>query len=382
MTSIAFYVSGHGYGHATRVEEVIRQLSRLTDKLRCCVRTSAPPNVFEADVAQRRHVEHVEIDAGVVEDDVLHVNGEATLDAAEALLRKRPDITRREAAFVRDEGIGLVIADVPWMAGYVAEAAGVPCVALANFTWDWIYEPYVADTGRGESVLRAVREGYAKMDCVLRLPLSAPMSAFKGAVDVPLVARRSELEPAEVHCRLGIEEPNARAMILVALRGGTQPHQLARVAACMSDCVFVTIGPSPPGCPRNVYAAGLGQGVRFVDLVRAADVVISKLGYSTAAECIAHETAVVFPTRYGFREDSFLPAAVAQHTRAVEMGIEAFRRGEWSDAIERVLALPVPRVSVGLDGARVCAERIVSMSNRLDVAGVDLGRHRFGDKIN
>ena len=37
------------------------------------------------------------------------------------------------------------MADIPFLAGDIAAAAGIPIIAITNFTWDWIYEPYFND---------------------------------------------------------------------------------------------------------------------------------------------------------------------------------------------------------------------------------------------
>ena len=57
------------------------------------------------------------------------------------------DFDRRvaiEAELVRGVRADLVVGDIPPFACTAAERAGVPSLAIANFTWDWIYSIYSA----------------------------------------------------------------------------------------------------------------------------------------------------------------------------------------------------------------------------------------------
>ena len=47
-----------------------------------------------------------------------------------------------EAAFLRDERVDLVVADIPPLGLAAARRAGVPGIGVSNFTWDWIFSAY------------------------------------------------------------------------------------------------------------------------------------------------------------------------------------------------------------------------------------------------
>ena len=130
MPSIVYYVSGHGYGHARRSAEIIRALREVAPDVNVYVRTSAPADMFAGLAAGpvRPH----EIDAPVVERDALSIDWPATLGGATDLLRRRRAAVAREADAVRDVGPSVIVADVPFLAGEVAAALDVPCVAASN----------------------------------------------------------------------------------------------------------------------------------------------------------------------------------------------------------------------------------------------------------
>ena len=47
-----------------------------------------------------------------------------------------------EVALLRQVEADLVVADIPPLGIAAATAAGIPSIALGNFTWDWIYSAY------------------------------------------------------------------------------------------------------------------------------------------------------------------------------------------------------------------------------------------------
>jgi len=90
MSLIVFYISGHGFGHASREIEVINALLDRRPDLRVVVRTAAKRWLFDLTVTHPIELQLLETDTGVVQFDSLR------LDAAETI--------RRAAMFYRRLG--------------------------------------------------------------------------------------------------------------------------------------------------------------------------------------------------------------------------------------------------------------------------------------
>ena len=195
MRPIAFYISGHGYGHAVRTGEVIRALQRLQPDRNIFVRTRAPRRMLPAGIEYGEsdfEPAVVERTSGVVIDPV------ETLTGVKNFLKRWDDVVTREVAFARGHRVALIVSDIPAIAGDVAHAVGVPCVAISNFTWDWIFEPYAS------GYLDRFEQGYSRMDALLRLPFHQPerLDWFRRIVDVPLIARKSSVDIAPYSSKL------------------------------------------------------------------------------------------------------------------------------------------------------------------------------------
>jgi predicted glycosyltransferase len=342
--SLLYYVSGHGYGHARRSAEVIRALRAVAPDVNVYVRTSAPTRIFAGLTAGP--VTPGFIDVPVVERDALSIDWPATIGAAADVLRRRRALVAREVEAVRELDPSLVVADVPFLAGDVGAVLGVPCVAVSNFTWDWVFEPHRGDHPDGASVVRGVRSSYGQVSALLQLPFGHDTDLFPQVVPVPLVARRSTLEREEIDRRLGLDGADRRPRVLVALRGGVEPQTLERAVASAPDFHFLRVRPAD-------------VGLDFSDLMAASDVVVSKLGYGTIADAIANGARLVWPPRSGFREDEVTEAEAPRYLRMQQMPPDDFHRGAWRDPLERAMSLPHPPERMPLDGAAACAGSIV-----------------------
>src|SRR6266536_3861506 len=225
MTSLAYYVSGHGFGHAVRSAEIIRTLGRLRQDLDVHLRTSAPAWLFPAVES----FQFGDLDAGVVQPDALHIDRAATLARAAELARDSEALVAVEPDFLRRVGAGLVVGDVPPLAFLAARAAGLPGVAVANFSWDWIYRPYVRARPEYAWLLEWLRRAYGCADLLLRLPFYGDLSAFRAIEDVPLVSRPPSAPRAVLRRRLGLQP--AELAVLLSFGGlglaGLDARQLA-----------------------------------------------------------------------------------------------------------------------------------------------------------
>ena len=140
--AIVFYVSGHGFGHATRTIEVINAVLAKRPETRIGVRTAAPRWLFDLTVKGKVAFSTLECDTGVVQIDSLHLDANATIERAVAFHDNLDRRASDEARWLAAAGVRLVVGDIPPLAFAAARAAGLPALALGNFTWDWIYAGY------------------------------------------------------------------------------------------------------------------------------------------------------------------------------------------------------------------------------------------------
>ena len=77
------------------------------------------------------------------------------------------------------------------------------------------------------------------------------------------------------------------------------------------------------------------NGLRYEDLVRAADVVVTKPGYGIISEAIANDTALLYTSRGHFAEYDVLVREMPRYLRAEFIEQKDLLAGDWGAALER-----------------------------------------------
>jgi L-arabinokinase len=344
-----------------RCAALCRALLAMAPGLRIVARTAAPAWIFPEAV----EVERCVIDAGVVQPSSLEIDEQATLERYAALVASEPARLDEEAERLRELGARAVVADVPSAAFEIASRVGVPGIGLANFSWDWIYEPYVQGRPAYAPLLDHLRQQYAQASVLLRLPFHGDLGAFPIVEDVPLIARRSSADRIETRRRLGL--PLDVPLVLFSFGGHLSELPGADRLAALDGYAFVaTVAGSAAEADARAIRRGTNLFVlppltdAYVDLLAACDAAIVKPGYGIVADLIANRVPALYVSREGYREEPVLAQALEDEARAVALDRAALSSLQLGPALTRLFALDRPWTTRPLDGADVIARRILA----------------------
>jgi len=346
---IALYLTGHGFGHMTRACEVLAEVRRRAPAVPLAVVGEVPERLVRRAVPGPLLFRRSRCDVGLVQEDALRVDEEATAAACadfDAGWDRRAD---EEATFLAASGVRTVLADIPALAFDAAARAGVPAVGLGNFSWDWIYRHLARRWPSLAASADRAAAAYGRASLLLELPFAGDLSAFARRVPVGLLARRPVLARAESRRRLGLD---ARPAVLLSF-GGVGLPALDRGAE------------GAAGGLRWLGAADVdgrleALGLTYPDVVHAVDVVVTKPGYGIVTDAIAAGTRVVYTERGDFPEYPILVAGMERHLACVHVGNEDLLAGRLEEPVRRVLALPVPPAP-DLGGAGHAAVRLLEV---------------------
>lgn len=361
--AVVFYVSGHGFGHAVRQIAVIDALMRAaTGRVRVVIRTDAPAWLFHRALRGPFTLLPGQTDTGVVQIDALRLDERATIRETTAFYDTLSRRATAERALLRLHGAALVVADAPPLGCAAAVSAGLPAFVCSNFTWDWIYEPYFAGApgaGRTLAVMRAAYQGAAGW----RLPMHGGFDTVRPVVDVPLVARHASPDRSVEELRQALELPVGRPLALVSFGGyGADNLPLDRLD-CFDDWDVVLTAPEPatarPGIRVVPEALIYARGLRYEDLVRAVDVVVTKPGYGIVSDCAANDTAVLYTSRGRFAEYDVLVREMPRWIRSTFLPPTELLQGRWRAGLDAVYAMPMPAERPAANGADVVAGLIL-----------------------
>ncbi len=357
MKLLRYYISGHGLGHASRSCQIINTLRSRHPELAVQVVSDAHPWFFQGALDPSVPVRRRTLDIGVVQQDSLVMQVAKTLQVYRELLRGKERIVAEEAASMKDEGVSLVVADIPALAFAAAARAGVRSLGISNFTWDWIYQGLVKDHRGVEDVLQSLAADYAQADRMLSLPFAGEFPAIATVEQLPLVARKGSVSPEEIRGPLQI--PDNHRLGLVSFGGfglnRLDLEALASIEGWAFICERGTVDPID-----NLRILSPGQ-FSYPDLVATADAVITKPGYGIVSEAIANRTAVLYTSRGEFPEQALLVAGLKRYARSRYIDNEQLRSGRWQQDLELLLTQAEPEETLRSDGDLVAADRLAEI---------------------
>ncbi|KAF8623623.1 hypothetical protein AX17_007325 [Amanita inopinata Kibby_2008] len=213
---LAYYCSGHGYGHATRVSAFACHLLALSKPERpvtIFIVSSAPQHVFTESIACGAHYRYAEIDPVIVQPLAYRVDREKSVQVLRAFLDKKETLLQTEKQWLLDINATAVLSDAAFLGCQAAKFAGIPSVLITNFTFDSVYSylstqlvdnPPSANNdltptiGIADNLLDApvsplvlqplvdqIHLGYRCADLLIRLPGNIPIPAFTAFPPLP-----------------------------------------------------------------------------------------------------------------------------------------------------------------------------------------------------
>ncbi|KAF9986817.1 hypothetical protein BGZ75_001364 [Mortierella antarctica] len=193
--TFCYYVSGHGFGHATRVNQIITELLKSTRIDPTTQQTSsvhtiyivsdAPQFIFQDVIALGAVYRNAKVDAGVVQPLAYSVDREKTIEGVKTFLARREEMIQLEMTWLAEVEADCVLADAPFLPCAAASAYGIPACLITNFTFDEVYRFLREGDPLDKDVIAcadAALSDYKKASLLLRLPGSIDIPSFEDEI--------------------------------------------------------------------------------------------------------------------------------------------------------------------------------------------------------
>ncbi len=331
---IAIVCSAHGLGHLTRQLAVARALRDFG--VEPILFTAACPTVIEEWLPQPSLVPWT-VDVGIIQSDSLTEDIPATLAALEQ--RCSHAAVDRLAAALQAAEVQLVVADAPPVALEAARRAGLPAVAVGNFTWPWIYAHYPA-----------LREWGARLAL---WQTSHPAAALWPGPGMPGFASVESFGLVGRAPRPGTRK--VRGHVLVSF-GGFGLESLNERLPIIDGITWVL---APPSRPIDRPDCRFVKDTAYPALIAAAEMVLTKPGYGILAETALTGTKLLWVPRGAFPESSYITRVMAERgDRCVDLAptdaADIWRR-RLTEAVTARRADPDPVITAAEESARLAA---------------------------
>ncbi len=339
---VAFVVSPHGFGHATRAAAVMEALAAARPGIRFEIFSAVPEWIFGDSLSAPFTLHRLECDVGFVQKSPLEEDLPATVAALERFRATEEELAAELGRRLVDLECRAVVADIAALGLLAARRAGVPGILVENFTWDWIYAAYLD----AEPRLAPFAERFAGIygSAALRIqaePVCRPLERLPGNHPVPPIVRLPRRGREETRRALGVDRD--RPLVLVTTGGMAWGFEDAEGLARHREIDFVLLGGvAEESRSGNVIRLPDRSPCYLPDLVGAVDAVVAKPGYGTVAEAWRAGTRFALVERPRFPEAPVLAAFVRRELPSIDVSAAAFANGAWPDDLPALLEKPRP----------------------------------------
>jgi hypothetical protein len=353
---IAWFVTPHGFGHAARSCAVMQALREIDPNFEFDIYTTVPEWFMAFTLGSHFAYHAVQVDVGLIQNDPFSEDLPATVSRLSQFLPfddTTLDHLGNELCSTWDE---LVVCDISPLGIAAARHAGIPSILVENFTWDWIYQGYLAQEPGLAPFIETIAGINSQTTCHLQIaPVCNPIPRV---TPLPLASRKPRKPRELTRQELGID-PEKPAVLLSF---GGIPMTLREFDGLEQHSEIAFILPTDVPAMRRIGSCILlpfHSQFYHPDLVAASDAVVGKVGYSTLAETYHAGVPFGYLGRAGFRESPVMEAFAREHMPGFEIGLEEIKSGAWIERLPDLVA--IPPAGPQENGANVIAKKILEV---------------------
>jgi len=356
VSSIAWFISPHGFGHAARAASVMEAIRDLEPSARFELFTTIPEWFFREALDGSFGYHELETDIGFVQKTPFEVDLDETKQALDGFLPFSEDRLADLARQLRLLSCRLVVSDIAALGILAAQNARLPSILVENFTWDWIYRNYDNRSPIPDTCAAYLKKCYQSVDYHIQ---TEPI-CYRQPVDLTVGPASRKIRNSREDTRQQLELQADEKLVLITSGGVPKENPPIKALKQFSNILFVIPGLTETHREDNVLCLKNDSSFFHPDLVAAADAVIGKAGYSTIAEVFHSGIPFGYVSRPEFPESRVLAQFIETHMSSTFIDQRIFHSGAWYEELGRLLRMPRRQPDMP-NGAVQIAEYILNL---------------------
>ena len=187
MKTILFYVSDHGFGHATRCIALTQMLKKHFN----IVIKNHNSFKFLSNSLNGCKIYDLKTDSGPIYDwNLDQLNYNQSLFSFKKFIANSPSWLNEEFDFCKKIKPDLIISDISPISLRLSKKTHIPSVSITNFSWSDILETFPVSKDR-DDVLDWLDESFSYSDHALCLPLNMNLRGYRKKKHASLLTRKT-----------------------------------------------------------------------------------------------------------------------------------------------------------------------------------------------
>lgn len=345
-------ISHHGLGHLAQAGPVLNALRAIQPDLDLTIWSGLGASALRTRIDFPFQLRAEPADVGLAMTDAMNVDTRASHAAYLDFHRDWDRCVDRESAWLKANRFQGVFSDVAYLPLAAAHRAGIPGVALCSLNWRDIAGAYLAEQPGMARILDQMDGAYRQLRAFLRPEPAMSMAWLPNSEEIaPITARgrdrRKELAQA-------FKARGNTKWVLVGFGGIGYRGDLPVVAG------VTWLAPDDWASDRPDMITFKTLGMPFLDLLASCDALLTKVGYGSFVEAVAHGIPVLYIDRPDWPETPYLTAWLDRHGNALAIAESELLSARTGELLDRLWALPA-RPKPETNGAAEAAHRIQNL---------------------
>ena len=334
-------ISGHGFGHLMQTLPVLQELLRGDGDIEIVVRSGLEAQRLRAECMPFGDFEFAPgqpVSVFPVMSNSFEVDVAATRRQCQILESQRLTLVGQEVAFLKDQQIDVVLANICPFSLAAARQLGLPAIAMCSLNWAAVLRGIGDIAETCSPFIDFIEDSYRACDAYIMPQPHIPGDDFPNRQTVEAIARQGTNRRKEILQQIGVSPQHK---LVVVSSGGMNGFPFPIDIPVLENVAWVL--------PDGLYGSQEGmvpfsqlQNSAYIDVITSADVLVMKPGYGLVVEAVANGVKMALIERHGWIDVVSLERWAREKGCAVFLQEADFAKGGWGEKVECLLKLPRP----------------------------------------
>lgn len=325
-------ISSHGFGHVAQSAPILNRLHQLRPDIDIVIQCAAEPEWLTGNFTFSFEHVHLSSDFGMVMEDALRVDSQASHQRYVDLHKHWPERVSELAQAIRRYQPTALYSNVSYLSNAAAATLSIPVINLCSLNWYGVYKHYCESLPGAQQVMDDMLTAYRSAHVFLAPEPSMPMPEIARLRHIGTVARRGQPRAADIRRQHGLE---GNSCLVLVSHGGVGLDIDFKQWPVIDGVYYLIAGEEDLDRKGFIHCESLAMP--HIDIMCSSDVIITKAGYGTYAECACHCIPIAYTKRYDWPEEAYLNQWLQKTGRSTELPVDYLQRGELQGALSTVL---------------------------------------------
>lgn len=358
---IAYYISGHGYGHLIRSLSLIKFLKTKTINDYPCDQIDKPifpektvdfcisiilnnkdhARIIQTDPELQDNAVYIRnFDLSIENSDLMNIDIETTVNGFRDFINRSDNYLAKEKEFILSKGFDIIISDIGFIPVAAASLAGLPGCILGNFTWEEVFYDYMQ---KGFHVFNSdilfLLDCYNMADIYFQLPLALKFRLTTKLKRIGFITKKTKYQGNHFKEKFKPMDEYVYVFDTLDIQGKYKiKYNLSDIDPKIRFIIWNRY--NDPLQDRNfIYVSE--KDIDFEEVLAFSDIIFGKPGYNLLAQSIIFNKKVLLINKGGFIEtDTIIKGAGRYIETSVLSSVDKdfFQSTCFSDSINKLNA--------------------------------------------